>query len=488
MRWQETGKWLIRVAVAAALVQNVPADYPAGLRAFQNKDYASALREWRISADQGDPQAQNAVGFLYEHGFGVPANPAEALNWYRKAAEHGYGPAEYNLGLLYRKGSGGSRDAGQAEEWFEKAAARGVPAAQLMLGNVAWHNGAGDPQRAFKSWEVAARNGVAAAACNIAFLYANGRGVPHDDAQAVHWYQVAAEAGYGPAELALGIMLKDGRGAPADPTRGRMWMELARRAGVENAQSEIQQLDARLSAQEVRRAIDMAGAIRLKPAGSGGLTAGDRALAESFSAGAFLSDPGSFSPAPAMPEPMNKESRTKVSDQGPEVKWPGAAATGFFVGANGEVVTDANVVRNCGSLFVRTDARKDQARVIAVDRSSVAIVQSSISGKPLSILDSESESGQIKGVGYQIAGLRAEKITEDGELPNTGGPMIDSQGRVAGFGLSSMALTSGAEPKPGHISGPEISAWMRAHGINLAETNAGVGNPASSVVLVECKR
>ena len=489
MRCQATGKWLLRLFVAAAVVvPNLPADYSAGLHAFQNKDYASALREWRTSADRGDSQAQNALGFLYEHGFGVPANPAEALKWYRKAAEQGYGPAEYNLGLLYRREQGGSGGRAEAEHWLQKAAAHGVGTARLVLGNLAWNNGTGDPQQAFKLWEPAARNGLPAAAYNIAFLYANGRGVPHDDAQALHWYQRAAEAGYAPAELALGIMLKEGRGAAADPVRARMWMELARRAGVENAQSEIQQMDARLSAEQVRRAVGMADSNRLRT--SADKTAiGDRLLAEALSGGAFVSDPGSLSVSPTVPAPAHTARRTEVSDPGPEVKWPGAVASGFFVGASGEVLTDARVVQSCGSLFVRTDAREDQARVIAVDgSSSVAVIQSAISGKPLSILENAGESGQIRGVGYQIAGLRAEKITENGEMPNTGGPMIDSQGRVAGFRFSSMAAASGSESRPGQISGPEISAWLRAHGIAVAEANAGAGNPASSVVLVECKR
>jgi hypothetical protein len=138
---------------------------------------------------------------------------------------------------------------------------------------------------------------------------------------------------------------------------------------------------------------------------------------------------------------------------------------------------------------VRTDAHENQARVIALDgKSSVAVIQSAISGKPLSILNDAGESGQIRGVGYRITGLKAEKITENGEMPNTGGPMIDSQGRVVGFRLSSMAAASGSESRPGQISGPEISSWMRAHGINMAEANTGAANPASSVVLVECKR
>lgn len=487
MRSQAIGRWLVGLIIPLA-VTNLLADYPAGLRAFQNKDYAAALREWQSSGNAGDSQAQNAVGFLYEHGLGVPVNRTEALQWYRKAAEHGYGPAEYNLGLMYRRGDGGSGNPAEAQRWLEKAASQNVGAAQLILGNAAWNNGAGDPQQAFKWWEMAARNGSAAAAYNLAFLYANGRGVPRDDGQALHWYQLAADAGYAPAELALGIMLQSGRGAASDPVSARMWMERARRAGVGNAQSEIQQLDAHLSPEQVHKAVDMAGTQKQTPAVTAPPAGLSGAGAVGFSGGSFVSDPGPLAVSPAVSAPRNSSEVRKVSDPGPEVKWPGAAATGFFVGANGEVLTDARVVRDCKALFVRTDARENGARVITADASSpLAIIRSSITGPPLSILDHESESGEIKGIGYDINGLTAEKITENGGPTKTGGPVVDSQGRVVSFYLSQMAGTSGSETAQNNISQRDIRALLGDHGIGAVESNGNVENPASSVVLVECK-
>ena len=50
----------------------------------------------------------------------------------------------------------------------------------------------------------------------IGLLYANGKGVPQDDQQAVAWFRNAAEKGHAPAQHNLGAMYYKGRGVPQD--------------------------------------------------------------------------------------------------------------------------------------------------------------------------------------------------------------------------------------------------------------------------------
>ncbi len=59
------------------------------MAAYQRGDYATALREWRPLAEQGNTEAQYGLGVMYDKGRGVPRDHAEALQWYRKAAEQG---------------------------------------------------------------------------------------------------------------------------------------------------------------------------------------------------------------------------------------------------------------------------------------------------------------------------------------------------------------------------------------------------------------
>jgi len=68
----------------------------------------------RLAAEQGDADAQLALGVLYVYGEGVPQDDAEAVKWYRLAAEQGNGPAQYNLGVMYYDGEGVPQDYAEA--------------------------------------------------------------------------------------------------------------------------------------------------------------------------------------------------------------------------------------------------------------------------------------------------------------------------------------------------------------------------------------
>ena len=58
------------------------ADYQAGMDAYNRGDFATALREWRPLAEQGDAKAQFSFGLLYENGDGVPRDYTKARQWY----------------------------------------------------------------------------------------------------------------------------------------------------------------------------------------------------------------------------------------------------------------------------------------------------------------------------------------------------------------------------------------------------------------------
>src|SRR5204863_9122128 len=134
------------------------ADYDAGLRAFDAKDYATALKEWRPLAEQGQKTAQNGLGYLFERGLGVPRDAQIAAKWYRSAAEQGDAPAEYNLGLLYRRGAGVAQSDEEAIRWLKRAADGGIAAAALNLGNLYYKEGKGDVTEAVRYWRMAAEH------------------------------------------------------------------------------------------------------------------------------------------------------------------------------------------------------------------------------------------------------------------------------------------------------------------------------------------
>jgi len=71
---------------------------------------------------------------------------------------------------------------------------------------------------------------------NLGILYAMGRGVPQDYAEAAECYRKAADQGHPFARTNLGMLYDSGQGVPQDPVRGYMWFEIAASA---SAQEEI---------------------------------------------------------------------------------------------------------------------------------------------------------------------------------------------------------------------------------------------------------
>jgi uncharacterized protein len=110
------------------------ADFEKGLTAAQSGDFATALREWKPLAEQGDAVAQYNLGLLYGNGWGVPKNNKTAVKWYRLAAEQGNARAQTNLGGMYDKGRGVPQDYKTAVKWYRLAAEQGDAGAQSNLG------------------------------------------------------------------------------------------------------------------------------------------------------------------------------------------------------------------------------------------------------------------------------------------------------------------------------------------------------------------
>ncbi len=103
-----------------------------GMEAYDKGDYATALKEWRPLAEQGDANAQFNLGSMYEYGDGVPQDDTEAVRWYRLAAAQGYAYAQSLMGQMYDLGLGVPQDDVQAHMWLSLAAAQGNEPARKL--------------------------------------------------------------------------------------------------------------------------------------------------------------------------------------------------------------------------------------------------------------------------------------------------------------------------------------------------------------------
>ena len=70
------------------------------------QDNTEAVKWYRLAADQGNADAQKAMGNMYNAGKGLLQDYAKAASWYRLASEQGNAQAQYNLGIMYENGLG----------------------------------------------------------------------------------------------------------------------------------------------------------------------------------------------------------------------------------------------------------------------------------------------------------------------------------------------------------------------------------------------
>ena len=91
---------LILLLASPTWADSADEQFKRGYEAYQQSDYATALREWKPLAEQGDAAAQTNLGNMYAIGRGVTLDAAEAVRWYRKAAEQGLASALPALGYL----------------------------------------------------------------------------------------------------------------------------------------------------------------------------------------------------------------------------------------------------------------------------------------------------------------------------------------------------------------------------------------------------
>ena len=112
-------------------------------------------------------------------------------------------------------------------------AEQGDANAQVLLGFM-YADGKGVPENdaeAVKWFRKAAEQGDAGGQHNLGSMYADGEGVLENDADAMKWVRKAAEQGYVSAQVRLGIWYNYGMGVPKDYVLAYAWYNLAAAQG-----------------------------------------------------------------------------------------------------------------------------------------------------------------------------------------------------------------------------------------------------------------
>jgi len=196
-------------------------------------DFTATLDCIQQTASRDNPASLFLLGYLYEHGRGVPRDPAKAAQYYQSAASRGHSLALSNLASLYQHGLGLPRDPHKAFDLYTAAAERGNSVAQTNLASMYCNSAAipRDYSAAARWFRAAADQGDPTAQHDLGVLYYKGLGISRDLAASAHWEALAASQGDPFAETDLAYLYETGAGFPRDRFTAYLWYSRAISAG-----------------------------------------------------------------------------------------------------------------------------------------------------------------------------------------------------------------------------------------------------------------
>src|SRR5690606_38270684 len=126
----------------AAQTDNGSAEFRKGNESFDAKNYAEAMKWYKLSADKGNTNAMYNIGTMHQNGTSVNADGSEALRWYQLSADKGNETAEKYLQQLDKDGRSDlykgteahdAKNYTEAMKWYKISADKGNLTAVIML-------------------------------------------------------------------------------------------------------------------------------------------------------------------------------------------------------------------------------------------------------------------------------------------------------------------------------------------------------------------
>ena len=113
---------IVVVTLFFSASQNAWGGFQEGLDAYERKDFATALKEWKPLAEQGNAFAQNNLGFMYDNGWGVPKDYVLAYMWFNLSATNGDKIGQKNRDIVEKRMTPSQIEDAQrlAREWLKK--------------------------------------------------------------------------------------------------------------------------------------------------------------------------------------------------------------------------------------------------------------------------------------------------------------------------------------------------------------------------------
>jgi TPR repeat protein len=217
-------------------ISSMAADISTAEKAIESRDYATAISELQPLVKEGNTDALNLMGQLYENGWGVDQDIALAEKLYDRGARVGHIGSVNSLRALKNKAYR-IELAGLAPQLEA-----GNPSAQNRAGEM-YEFGYGakrDGVKAFELYKKAAEQGLIVAQHNLGRSYNFGTGVEQNFEEAERWYRIAARQGHTDSMFYLGTLYSNGYGSDTSHEQDIIayaWMHNASELGNRTAKA-----------------------------------------------------------------------------------------------------------------------------------------------------------------------------------------------------------------------------------------------------------
>lgn len=333
-----------------------------------------------------------------------------AREWFEKAATQGDVESMWRLGLIFRDGMAGAPDATKAVSYFKRAAERGD----------------------YKSMEA------------LAFAYMDGTGVVRNYDEALKWLLAAANenetAPSSPVHRlrdAVGVCYENGYGTTKDLVLAYAWYNVSASGGFADAKQNVGRLENLLSSEEVNEA---------------------QTLSSHWTPGQDMQR------AQRMPASESASPQPRPNGAGSNTLERQSAGSGFFISANGNVLTNNHVVGDCAEIRVPSE-NKTARFVIADVQNDLAVIKLEVAGK--STLAFTSGEAIKQGQDVYVFGFPLE-----GFLPASGNFTQGMVAALAGPGNNASLIQITAPIQPGNSGGPVLDNKGHVVGIVVGKVDA----------------
>ena len=198
------------------------------------QNYETAFKWYKRSAENGNADSQNKLGYMYSKGEGTEQNFTEAVKWWKQAADQYEASAAFNLGIMYYAGGDSiEKDEKESEYWLDIAANNGYAKDDIAD----YFYNVNDYDKAIKWYKSSAEEGNLYAQKKLGYIYYNGEGIEQNYEEAFRWFKMAAYEDDSYAQMRLSIMYNHGYGIDENKEEALYWCKRAADQGDAGAQN-----------------------------------------------------------------------------------------------------------------------------------------------------------------------------------------------------------------------------------------------------------